>query len=161
MCIRDSSSEAVRLRYSWQVLWSYARTADDSACISPFSKINLNYSRNSIWSDNCAMNLKIDPCSHNITQLTRQKGIKSLWQSSEDVYKRQTLQNRLREKDVPAEVSSLEFARDLLSAVQTLSLIHIFTMDLGFADRRKSKIRRWKTVPLEYTRWNNWVGTSE
>ena len=30
-----------------------------------------------------------------------------------------TLQNRLREKDVPAEVSSLEFARDLLSAVQT------------------------------------------
>ena len=35
-----NSSEAVRLRYSWQVLWSYARTADDSACISPFSKIN-------------------------------------------------------------------------------------------------------------------------
>lgn len=30
-----------------------------------------------------------------------------------------TLQDRLREKDVPAEVSSLEFARDLLSAVQT------------------------------------------
>ena len=45
----------------------------------------LNYSRNSIWSDNCAMNLKIDPCSHNITQLTRQKGIKSLWQSSEQL----------------------------------------------------------------------------
>ena len=35
-----NSSEAVRLRYSWQVLWSYARTADHSACISPFSKIN-------------------------------------------------------------------------------------------------------------------------
>lgn len=33
-------SAAVRLRYSWQVLWSYAGTADDSACISPFSKIN-------------------------------------------------------------------------------------------------------------------------
>ena len=31
------------------------------------------------------MNLKIDPCSHNITQLTRQKGIKSLWQSSEQL----------------------------------------------------------------------------
>ena len=30
-----------------------------------------------------------------------------------------TLQDRLREKDVPAEISSLEFARDLLSAVQT------------------------------------------
>lgn len=30
-----------------------------------------------------------------------------------------TLQNRLKEKDVPAEISSLEFARDLLSAVQT------------------------------------------
>ena len=26
---------------------------------------NLNYSRNSILTDNCAMNLKIDPCSHN------------------------------------------------------------------------------------------------
>ena len=27
--------------------------------------LNLNYSRNSILTDNCAMNLKIDPCSHN------------------------------------------------------------------------------------------------
>ena len=45
----------------------------------------LNYSRNSIWIDNSTMNLKIDPCSHNITQLTRQKGIKSLWQSSEQL----------------------------------------------------------------------------
>ena len=43
----------------------------------------MNYSRNSIWTDNCAMNLKIDPCSHNITQLTRQKGIKFLWKISE------------------------------------------------------------------------------
>ena len=47
--------------------------------------INLNYSRNSIWTDNCIMNLKIDPCSYNITQLTCQKGIKSLWQSSEQL----------------------------------------------------------------------------
>ena len=31
------------------------------------------------------MILKIDPCSHNITQLTRQKGIKSLWQSPEQL----------------------------------------------------------------------------
>ncbi len=30
-----------------------------------------------------------------------------------------TLQNRLREKDVPPEISSMEFARDLLSAVPT------------------------------------------
>lgn len=45
----------------------------------------LNYSRNSIWTDNCTMNLKIDPCNHNITQLTRQKGIKSPWQSSEQL----------------------------------------------------------------------------
>ena len=44
---------------------------------------NLNYSRNSVWTDNCAMNLKIDPCSHNTAQLARQKGIKSLWQTSE------------------------------------------------------------------------------
>ena len=48
-------------------------------------EINLNYSRNSIWTDNSTINLKIDPCSHNITQLTRQKGIKSLWQSSEQL----------------------------------------------------------------------------
>ena len=31
------------------------------------------------------MNLKIDPCSYNITQLTCQKGIKSLWQSSKQL----------------------------------------------------------------------------
>ena len=30
-----------------------------------------------------------------------------------------TLQNRLREKDVPPEVSSLEFVRDLITAVPT------------------------------------------
>ena len=48
-------------------------------------KLSLNYSRNSVWTDNCAMNLKIDPCSHNTAQLTRQKGIKSLWQSSEQL----------------------------------------------------------------------------
>ena len=46
-------------------------------------KINLNYSRNNIWTDNCTMRLKIDPCSHNITQFLRQKGAKSLCQSSE------------------------------------------------------------------------------
>ena len=45
----------------------------------------LNYSRNSIWTDNCTMNLKIDPCSYNITQLTCQKGIKSPWQSSKQL----------------------------------------------------------------------------
>ena len=38
----------------------------------------LNYSRNRIWTDNSTMNLKIAPYRHNITQLTRQKGIKSL-----------------------------------------------------------------------------------
>ena len=31
------------------------------------------------------MNLKIDLCSYKITQLTCQKGIKSLWQSSEQL----------------------------------------------------------------------------
>ncbi|MFR6163178.1 MAG: DNA/RNA helicase domain-containing protein [Mediterraneibacter gnavus] len=47
-------------------------------------QFNLNYSAEQ-YSEAItgAMNLKIDPCSHNITQLTRQKGIKSLWQSSE------------------------------------------------------------------------------
>lgn len=48
-------------------------------------KFILNYSRNSIWTDNCTMNLKIDPCSYNTTQLTCQKGIKSLWHSSEQL----------------------------------------------------------------------------
>ena len=33
-----------------------------------------------------------------------------------------TLQDRLREKDVPPEVSSLEFVRDLITAVPTLSI---------------------------------------
>ena len=47
--------------------------------------INLNYSRNRIWTDNSTMNLKIAPYRHNITQLTRQKGIKSLWQSQEQL----------------------------------------------------------------------------
>ncbi len=37
-----------------------------------------------------------------------------------------TLQDRLREKDVPAEISSLEFARDLLSAVQTSANIKYY-----------------------------------
>ena len=42
-----------------------------------------------------------------------------------------TLQDKLREKDVPPEISSLEFIRDLITAVPTsanvkyLSLIHI------------------------------------
>ena len=48
-------------------------------------KFILNYSRDSIWIDICTMNLKIDPCNHNITRSTRQKGIKSLWQSSEQL----------------------------------------------------------------------------
>lgn len=47
--------------------------------------LNLNYSRNRIWTDNSTMNLKIAPYRHNITQLTRQKGIKSLWQSQEQL----------------------------------------------------------------------------
>ena len=46
-------------------------------------EISLNYSRNSIWTGNCTMNPKIDPCSLNIAQPIAQKGIKSLWQSSE------------------------------------------------------------------------------
>ena len=53
--------------------------------IFPIRNLNLNYSRNSIWTDNCTMNLKIDPCSYNITQLTCQKGIKSPWQSSKQL----------------------------------------------------------------------------
>ena len=44
--------------------------------------INLNYSRSSIWTGNCTMNPKIDPCSLNIAQPISKKGIKSLWQSS-------------------------------------------------------------------------------
>ena len=33
-----------------------------------------------------------------------------------------TLQERLKEKDVPPEITSLEFARDLLTAVPTLRM---------------------------------------
>ena len=49
------------------------------------NRLILNYSRNRIWTDNSTMNLKIAPYRHNITQLTRQKGIKSLWQSQEQL----------------------------------------------------------------------------
>ena len=45
--------------------------------------ISLNYSRNSIRTDNCTMNPKIDPCSLNIAQAISKNDIKSLWQSSE------------------------------------------------------------------------------
>ena len=47
-----------------------------------FFNLNLNYSRSSIWTGNCTMNPKIDPCSLNIAQPISKKGIKSLWQSS-------------------------------------------------------------------------------
>lgn len=74
-------------QFSVKVLW--ANIHEYIIVIIPiyasYIKFTLNYSRNSIWIDNSTMNLKIDPCSHNITQLTRQKGIKSLWQSSEQL----------------------------------------------------------------------------
>ena len=54
-------------------------------CTNPELFTEQYHSRNSIWTDNCIMNLKIDPCSYNITQLTCLKGIKSLWQSSEQL----------------------------------------------------------------------------
>ena len=38
-----------------------------------------------------------------------------------------TLQNRLKEKDVPAEISSLEFIRDLITAVPTSANIKYYT----------------------------------
>ena len=47
--------------------------------------IILNYSWNNIWTDNCTMKLKIAPCSHNTAQFLRQKGVKSLSQSSEQL----------------------------------------------------------------------------
>lgn len=37
-----------------------------------------------------------------------------------------TLQNKLKEKDVPPEISSLEFARDLLTTVQTSANIKYY-----------------------------------
>ena len=49
------------------------------------TQLNLDYSRNSIWTDNCTMNPKIDPCSLNIALQSQKKGIKSLWQSSEQL----------------------------------------------------------------------------
>lgn len=45
-----------------------------------------------------------------------------------------TLQNRLREKDVPPEISSMEFVRDLLNAVPTSAN--------GCAYRRTSSARK-------------------
>lgn len=38
-----------------------------------------------------------------------------------------TLQNRLKEKDVPPEISSLEFIRDLITAVPTSANIKYYT----------------------------------
>lgn len=48
-----------------------------------YKEIIINYLGNSIWTGNCTMNPKIDPCSLNISQPISKKGIKSLWQSSE------------------------------------------------------------------------------
>lgn len=42
-----------------------------------------------------------------------------------------TLQERLREKDVPEEVASLEYARDLLSAVQTSANVKYYAEIVG------------------------------
>lgn len=49
-----------------------------------------------------------------------------------------TLQNRLREKDVPPEVSSLEFVRDLITAVPTSANIKYYTNIVA----EKSMLRR-------------------
>ncbi len=49
-----------------------------------------------------------------------------------------TLQNRLREKDVPAEVSSLEFVRDLITAVPTSANIRHYATIVA----EKSTLRR-------------------
>lgn len=49
-----------------------------------------------------------------------------------------TLQNRLREKDVPEEISSLEFARDLLSSVYTSANVKYYA-DIVF---EKSMFRK-------------------
>ena len=49
-----------------------------------------------------------------------------------------TLQNRLREKDVPEEISSLEFARDLLAAVSTSANVKYYA-DIVF---EKSMFRK-------------------
>ena len=69
----------------------FLKQKDQDVCIVPSNIkknstiITLNYSRNRIWTDNSTMNLKIAPYRHNITQLPRQKGIKSLWQSQEQL----------------------------------------------------------------------------
>ena len=49
-----------------------------------------------------------------------------------------TLQTRLKEKDVPAEVSSLEFARDLVTAVPTSANVKYYAQIVA----EKSMLRR-------------------
>ena len=48
------------------------------------------------------------------------------------------LQNRLKEKDVPPEISSLEFIRDLITAVPTSANIKYYTNIVA----RKAMLRR-------------------
>ena len=42
-----------------------------------------------------------------------------------------TLQERLKEKDVPAEVASLEFVKDLVTAVPTSANVKVLCADRG------------------------------
>ena len=46
-----------------------------------------------------------------------------------------TLQNRLKEKDVPPEVSSLEFVRDIITTVPTSANVTILR-DISYTKRR-------------------------
>ena len=52
-----------------------------------------------------------------------------------------TLQNRLKEKDVPAEISSLEFVRDLVTAVPTSANIKYYAKIVKDHAMRRSLIR--------------------
>ena len=53
-----------------------------------------------------------------------------------------TLQNRLREKDVPPEISSMEFVRDLLNAVPTSANVRHYANIVS----EKAVLRRLITV---------------
>ena len=67
-----------------------------------------------------------------------------------------TLQNRLREKDVPPEVSSLDFVRDIMTSVPTSVNVKSYANIVREKAvlRRLIKMRRLKTsVTAEGTSW--------
>ena len=86
-----------------------------------------------------------------------------------------TLQNRLREKAVPEEISSLEFVRDLVTAVPTsanvkyyaeivsekATLRRLIKMNEAIADVIRDKSRWRRSLKGQRSRFLSWCRTEE